>query len=203
MRWAALLLLAACCSAALAGPVPELALQYRRTLTRSAQAAFGLLAPVPAMAAQIHQESRWRPTARSYAGAAGLAQFMPGTARWIAAEYPQLGPVDVFSPIWSIRAMVRYDRHLWPLFPESYDDCEQMAYVLGAYNGGSGWMRKRISMSAYKPWCLGVTCNINPGIAAANQKQNQEYSQRILLRWQALYATWGRTLCGESWRQNR
>jgi len=183
--------------------IPPQANSYRRILTRSAQAVFGPAAPVPAFAAQIHQESRWRSDARSGVGAAGLTQFMPATAKWLAAAHPELGPVDVFNPFWSIRAMVRYDRHLWPLFTESYDDCEQMAYVLGSYNGGSGWMRKRISLSAYKPWCLGVTCNINPGITAANQRQNQEYSQRILLRWQALYATWGRTLCGESWRQNK
>jgi len=50
--------------------------------------AWGLEAPVALFAAQVHQESGWREDARSPVGALGLAQFMPGTAAWIAQLYP-------------------------------------------------------------------------------------------------------------------
>lgn len=187
-------------AAALAIPVqlaqpPREALRHRRTLTRLARAEFGVLAPVPAFAAQIHQESAWRADAKSWAGAAGLTQFMPGTATWIVEQYPDLGPVDVFNPRWAMRAMLRYDKWLWLQLPRALDDCEHFAFVLASYNGGLGWTRRRMAMSSTPTICLGATCRINPGIKPSNQRQNQDYSERVLLRWQPVYADWGRTLC--------
>ncbi len=44
---------------------------------------WGLNAPVSVFAAQIHTESWWRNDTVSGAGAQGLAQFMPSTARWL------------------------------------------------------------------------------------------------------------------------
>lgn len=187
-------------AAALAMPVqlvqaPREAVRHRRTLTRLARAEFGPLAPVPAFAAQIHQESAWRADARSWVGASGLTQFMPATAQWIVEQYPDLGPVDVFNPRWSMRAMLRYDKWLWRQLPRALDDCEHFAFVLASYNGGLGWTRKRMAMSPTPTICLGATCRINPGIKASNQRQNEEYSERVLFRWQPVYSSWGRTLC--------
>ncbi|MDO4769711.1 MAG: lytic transglycosylase domain-containing protein [Brachymonas sp.] len=62
--------------------IPARAHQYRRVLTQQAYAQWGLDAPIAALAAQVHQESAWRPEAVSHVGARGLAQFMPATARW-------------------------------------------------------------------------------------------------------------------------
>ena len=62
--------------------VPPEAHRYRLTLVREAQRAWGLDAPVAALAAQVHQESGWRPDAVSRVGARGLAQFMPATTLW-------------------------------------------------------------------------------------------------------------------------
>lgn len=61
--------------------IPARAHQYRRVLTQQAYAQWGLDAPIAALAAQVHQESAWRPEAVSHVGARGLAQFMPATAR--------------------------------------------------------------------------------------------------------------------------
>ena len=49
--------------------VPQPALQYRPLLTRTAHAVWGLDAPVAVFAAQVHQESAWRPSAVSHVGA--------------------------------------------------------------------------------------------------------------------------------------
>lgn len=191
---AALLLLV--CLPALA-EVPREALQYRRDLTREARAAMGLQAPIATLAGQIHQESAWNASARSYAGAGGLAQFMPGTATWIAQAYPVLGPADPYSPKWAIRAMVRYDAHLLNRFPGAADECERWGFALGSYNGGEGWMRKRIARSAQPDRCFGASCDINPGILPANQAQNRDYPHRIIAGLAPAYerAGWGRNVC--------
>ena len=43
--------------------VPQAAQQHRALLVRTAHAAWGLDAPVAVFAAQVHQESAWRPDA--------------------------------------------------------------------------------------------------------------------------------------------
>ena len=62
------LLVAACAGLALA-QVPPAAQQHKRTLTRIAHSEWGLGAPVAVFAAQIHQESAWKPDAVSQVGA--------------------------------------------------------------------------------------------------------------------------------------
>ena len=78
--------------------VPQAAQQHRALLVRTAHAAWGLDAPVAVFAAQVHQESAWRPDAVSRVGAQGLAQFMPATSRWIAGIDPVLAAQQPFSP---------------------------------------------------------------------------------------------------------
>ena len=67
--------------------VPNESLRYRRELMRNGNAIWGMGSPTATFAAQIHQESGWNPDAVSYAGAQGMAQFMPSTANWIADAY--------------------------------------------------------------------------------------------------------------------
>lgn len=177
--------------------VPLAAKYMRRDLVREARAVWGLDAPVAVLAGQIHQESGWNDAASSWVGAQGLAQFMPATAKWISEEFPELGPAAPFSYRWSMRAMIRYDDFLLVRFPRAMNECEKWGFALGSYNGGLGWMRKRVAKSPQPSKCLNATCLINPGITVENQKQNQEYSSRILLRHQHLYADalWGRSVC--------
>jgi hypothetical protein len=105
------------------GQVPAQANIYRAQLTREARAAWGLEAPVVLFAAQIHQESGWREDARSPVGALGLAQFMPGTAAWIAQLYPaNLGDAAPLDARWALRALVTYDLWLWERLTEFRDD---------------------------------------------------------------------------------
>jgi len=74
--------LAASCQAHAQGlQPPQAALQYRSLLIRTAHADWGLDAPVAVFAAQVHQESAWRPDAVSHVGAQGLAQFMPAASQ--------------------------------------------------------------------------------------------------------------------------
>lgn len=174
--------------------VPPQAQPYRLTLKRNAQMLWGLQAPVATFAAQVHQESRWRPDARSPVGALGLAQFMPATAAWMGDVDAELrGPAPT-NPTWALRALVRYDLWLWARI-KAADDCERMAFTLSAYNGGLGWVYKRQRLSPEPSVCLGRTCRINPGVTDAAQRENEHYAEVILRRYEPLYASWGPGSC--------
>ncbi|MCE5182365.1 MAG: lytic transglycosylase domain-containing protein [Betaproteobacteria bacterium] len=189
MKWLILsaLLIAGLCQAA----VPAQAQRYRAELTRNAHAVWGLDAPIATFAAQIHQESGWNSNAKSaYAG--GLAQFTPATATWISGVYArELGENQPFNPSWALRALVNYDRRLYGQV-KGNGECDRMAFALSAYNGGLGWVYKRQKLSNEPGKCFAATCDINPGIAAANQNENSRYPRVILLKWQPIYAQWGR-----------
>lgn len=100
--------------------VPQAAQQHRALLVRTAHAAWGLDAPVAVFAAQVHQESAWRPDAVSHVGAQGLAQFMPATTRWIASQNTDLATQQPYNPAWALRALVTYDRWLYDRTPAHY-----------------------------------------------------------------------------------
>jgi hypothetical protein len=92
--------------------IPPAAASYRADLVRSARLVWGLDAPIATLAAQVHQESAWRPDARSpYAH--GLAQFTPDTAIWIAGMDAALAGADTGNPVWALRALARYDQWLY------------------------------------------------------------------------------------------
>jgi soluble lytic murein transglycosylase-like protein len=170
----------------LAQDIPSAAQQYRRDLTRNARMIWGLDAPVATFAAQIHQESAWRPDARSpYAH--GLAQFTPATADWIGDLDPALAVADTGNPVWALRALVRYDAWLYARVPPSRNGCDRMALALRAYNGGLGWLRKEAA--------TGRPCEAFR--SAANCRENLGYPQRILTRLEPIYvrAGWGLGSC--------
>lgn len=74
--------------------------------------------------ALVWQESRWRETAVSHAGARGLAQLMPGTARYLG--------VDPDDPMQNLEGGARYLREQLDRFD---GDLEK---ALAAYNAGPG-----------------------------------------------------------------
>lgn len=176
--------------------VPVAANVHKQQLRQQSYMIWGLDAPVSTFAAQIHQESAWNATAKSRTGATGLAQFMPGTANWIGSVYPDLSTRAPENPTWAIRALLRYDLWLSQRIA-ALNSCEQMAFILSAYNGGLGWVNKRKAKSVEPGQCFGATCEINPGIHPANQKENADYPKRILKRYEPLYvnAGWGRGSC--------
>jgi soluble lytic murein transglycosylase-like protein len=175
--------------------IPREALQHKAALKRNAQMLWGLNAPVATFAAQVHQESRWRMDARSPVGALGLSQFMPATADWIGGLDRELAAREPLNPTWALRALVSYDRWLWQRVTVADDDCERMAYVLAAYNGGLGWVYKRQRLSSTPGRCMGATCAINPGVSPASQRENAHYPEIILRRYEPLYASWGAGSC--------
>ncbi len=84
------------------------------------------------LASMIYQESRFLPDANSWAGASGLMQLMPNTAR-------RFGVGDITDPEENIRAGVRYiawlDEILRDRIPERE---ERIKFILASYNVGLG-----------------------------------------------------------------
>ena len=86
----------------------------------------------------IWQESRFNPRAVSHAGAQGIAQFMPGTARW-------RGLSDPFDPSLALFASARWLRELWVEFGN-------LGLAAAAYNAGPqrvrNWLKGQEALPA-------------------------------------------------------
>jgi len=81
--------------------------------------------------AQMYQESGFNPKAKSYAGAKGLMQIMPRTAK-------SLGIKDVTKPDNGIKAGVKYMDWLRDRFKEELAVSDRLWFSLAAYNAGAG-----------------------------------------------------------------
>lgn len=181
------------------GAIPVSALRFHALLVRSAQYAWGLDAPISTFAAQVHQESAWRPDAVSRVGAQGLAQFMPGTTTWIGGIDPQLAAREPFNPAWSLQAMVTYDRWLYERAPTRYSTCDRMHVVMRSYNGGLGhWQAEAKATGLPTPSRLQVDAACGRARRAAlHCRENLDYPERILRRHEPAYvaAHWGPGSC--------
>jgi hypothetical protein len=195
-RLYAVLYLLICTGVAFAAP--QDAAKYQRQLTRESYAVWGLNAPVAVFAAQIHQESQWNINALSPVGAQGLAQFMPKTADWISELYPELTTNQPYNPDWSLRALVRYDYWLYQRI-NARTECDHMAFMLSAYNGGLGWVQKdkrKAKAQGLDPLTYWQSVElVNSGRSRANFAENRGYPKRIIYRWQPYYANWGNNVC--------
>jgi membrane-bound lytic murein transglycosylase F len=86
------------------------------------------------LASQIYQESRFDPEASSWAGAMGLMQLMPATAK-------SLGVEDLTDPKQSIRGGTTYLRRMYDRFNEVTDVENRIKFALAAYNCGYGHVK--------------------------------------------------------------
>ena len=176
--------------------VPHESARYKLTLLREAHGQWGLGAPVPAFAAQVHQESGWRPDAVSRVGARGLAQFMPGTASWWC-ELTGTAAADCqpHNPTWAIRSLVGYDKWLYDRTPVRYGEFDRLWVMLRAYNGGLGhWQREHeaAASGAVQPTRAQVDAACGKARrAAVHCRENLGYPHRILIVLQPRYAAWG------------
>ena len=104
------------------------AYQRRRAIT-AYRAALDAGDPDPlGFVAQMFQESRFDPAARSSAGASGEAQFMPATAKRFG--------VDTTDPDSSLRGAIAYRRYIRNYLGKRGLHGEE--YVLAGYNAGEG-----------------------------------------------------------------
>lgn len=84
------------------------------------------------LAAMIYQESRFVVDDESWAGAQGLMQLMPQTAK-------RFGATDPKDPYQSIKAGTKYLKYLDTFWAKKIDDKdERIKFVLASYNAGLG-----------------------------------------------------------------
>ncbi len=84
--------------------------------------------------AQMYQESRFKPDAKSWAGAKGLMQVMPRTAK-------ELGISNLKDPESGIKAGVMYLDWVRDRFETELSVKDRMWFILAAYNAGHGHVR--------------------------------------------------------------
>ncbi len=94
------------------------------------------------MAAQCYQESTFDPNAKSWAGACGLMQIMPGTADMLGLPRPKM-----FDPESNIEAAARFLGQLDRKFSDIGDRQERISFILAGYNGGPHHVRDAMALA--------------------------------------------------------
>jgi membrane-bound lytic murein transglycosylase F len=83
------------------------------------------------LASQVYQESRFNPKAKSWAGAVGLMQMLPETAR----EY---GAKNLYDSYENLRAGANYLKWLLNYWKDIEDETERVKFAMASYNCGFG-----------------------------------------------------------------
>lgn len=92
------------------------------------------------LASLVKQESLFDPTSRSWVGAVGLAQLMPGTASWVGRHVP--GPVRSLSdPFWNLKLGAYYLAYV------SHKFGDQPVMAVASYNAGPQAVRKWVDQA--------------------------------------------------------
>ena len=81
------------------------------------------------LAAVAYQESQFKPNRDSWAGASGLMQIMPATAR-------ELGITDPYNPNQSLKAGATYLKQMLESHSNVKDSIQQIKFALASYNCG-------------------------------------------------------------------
>lgn len=103
------------------------------------QDAYNAGIPANLFVRQINQESGFQPYARSWVGAIGIAQFMPGTAAGLG--------INPYNPVQSLSGAAR-------LMASYYHQYGNYAMALAAYNAGPGAVARARSCGTSWTYCL-------------------------------------------------
>lgn len=94
------------------------------------------------MAAQCYQESCFDPKAHSWAGACGLMQIMPSTAKHLGLDI-----ADIYNPEANIAASAKLMNELMNHFQDIPDFTNRICFALASYNGGEGHIRDAMALT--------------------------------------------------------
>jgi len=83
------------------------------------------------LSSQVYQESRFDPTAQSWAGATGLIQLMPATAE-------EVGVSNNYNPEENLKGGVKYLDRMRDNFETVEDSIQKVKFTLAAFNCGAG-----------------------------------------------------------------
>lgn len=94
------------------------------------------------LASVAYQESRFNPNAKSWAGAVGLMQLMPSTAKKLGTDSLSMRKPDV-----SIKTAAIYLKRVDNIFNFIEDKNERTKFVLASYNAGVGHIRDAMALA--------------------------------------------------------
>ncbi len=97
------------------------------------------------LVAQMYQESRFDPKKKSWAGALGLMQVLPRTAK-------EMGFTNLKDPETSIHAGVKYLDWVRGLFSSELPVTDRMWFSLASYNAGAGHVHDARRLARKKGW---------------------------------------------------
>jgi membrane-bound lytic murein transglycosylase F len=97
--------------------------------------------------AQMYQESRFDPKAKSWAGAKGLMQVLPSTAAEFGFKKGELADPDT-----GIHAGVKYLDWIRDRFDAELPVTDRMWFTLASYNAGYGHVRDARRLAGQKGW---------------------------------------------------
>jgi len=123
------------------------------------------------------QESTFRPALTSWAGAAGLMQVMPSTARWMAEVDHAISLEDVErlnDPIKSLRLGAHYLRRMLSMWDGN------VVYALASYNAGPGNVQKWLRTYGDLP--------LDEFIEAVPFSETKNYLKRVLGNYAAYHS---------------
>ncbi|WP_108172230.1 transporter substrate-binding domain-containing protein [Christiangramia gaetbulicola] len=83
------------------------------------------------LCSQVYQESQFDPRSKSWAGASGLIQLMPATAK-------EVGVTNSFNPKQNIKGGVKYINRIRNRFENVKDSIQKVKFTLAAFNCGPG-----------------------------------------------------------------
>jgi len=144
--------------------------KYDRHFRKAAKIYFSTTIPWQYAKAQGMQESRLDPAVCSHAGACGLMQFMPGTAKQF-----RIDPYDARA---SIYASAKYMRWLYGNWTSPRPKQDRYDLALGSYNWGIGSMLQAQKRAA----ASGVKGNLFAHLEPYLPRETKEYPYRIQ-RW--------------------
>jgi soluble lytic murein transglycosylase len=133
---------------------------------------------IPLLYGVIRQESLFRPDAVSSAGALGLAQLTPATARTVArhAREPVPRTADLLEPRVNLRLGASYLRMLMDRYGE------QLPVALAAYNAGP---------NAAERWLPETPQDADVWVENIPYNETRDYVQRVL--WHSVVFGWLQT----------
>jgi membrane-bound lytic murein transglycosylase F len=121
--------------------------------------------------AQMYQESRFKPDAKSHAGAVGLMQVLPRTGK-------ELGVTDLKNPKNSIIAGIQYMQWTADRFKHSTQVEERLYFALAAYNAGFGHIRDAQKLAKKQGWRSDIWFdNVEKAVLLLQKRKHYQHSK--------------------------